>query len=142
MLQKASLTSCIAVAIFGLSLTATPSNDDVVALEKRTWELWQKHDKKGFAALMDNDFIAIDTHGVAAKAQNVADIDNLIKESYELSDFQIHPISAGVVLLTYQAKLKGMYKGERIDGTYFVSSVWAKRQGKWLNVLYHETKAA
>jgi hypothetical protein len=120
---------------------ATPSHDDVVRLEKQTWELWQKHDKKGFAALMDNDFVAVDTHGVAAKAQNVADIDNLIKESYELSDFQVHAISTDVVFLTYRAKLKGTYKGKRIDGTYYVSSVWAKRQGKWVNFLYHETKA-
>ena len=118
-----------------------PNGDDVVGLEKKTWELWQKHDKAGFASLMDSDFINVDKHGVATKAQNVAEIDNLIKESYELSDFQTHQIDPDAIFLTYRAKLKGTYKGTRIDGTYHVSSVWAKRQGSWLNVLYHETRA-
>jgi hypothetical protein len=90
---------------------------------------------------MDSDFINVDKHGVATKAQNVAEIDNLIKESYELSDFQIHQIDPDAIFLTYQAKLRGTYRGTRIDGTYQVSSVWAKRQGRWLNVLYHETRA-
>jgi hypothetical protein len=139
--RKTALKCCTALAILSLGLAAKPSDDDVVSLEKQTWELWQKHDKTGFAALMDNDFIAVDTHGVAVKMQNVADIDNLIKESYDLSDFQVHRVASDVVFLTYRAKLKGRYKGNRIDGTYYVSSVWAKRQGKWLNVLYHETRA-
>jgi hypothetical protein len=141
MLRRTSLVCCTALAILSLGLEATPGRHDVVRLEMQTWELWQKHDKTGFAALMDNDFVAVDIHGVAAKTQNVAEIDSLIKESYELSDFQVHAISNDVVFLTYRAELKGTYKGNRIDGTFFISSVWAKRQGKWLNVLYHETRA-
>jgi hypothetical protein len=90
--------------------------DDGVSLEKQTWELWQKHDKTGFAALMDSDFIDVDTHGVAVKTQNVADIDNLIKESYDLSDFQVHRVASDAVFLTYRVKLKGRYKGTGSTG--------------------------
>jgi len=138
---KVILTCSVLLLVFGLQLAAVPNGDDVVSLEKKTWELWQKHDKGGFASLMDSDFINVDKHGVATKAQNVAEIDNLIKESYELSDFQIHQIDPDAIFLTYRAKLRGTYKGTRIDGTYHVSSVWAKREGRWLNVLYHETRA-
>jgi hypothetical protein len=131
---------CITLAILGFGLAATPGQDDAVSLEKKPWELWKKQDKAGFAALMGSDFVAVDAHGIAGKAQNVADITNFIKESYDLSDFQVHRIDPNAVFLTYRAQLKGTYKGKRIDGTYHVSSVWAKRSGKWLNVLYHETR--
>jgi hypothetical protein len=138
---KVAATCCITFAIVGFGLAATPTRDDVVGLENKTWQLWQQHDKPGFASLMDSDFVAVDTHGIASKAENIADIDNLNKEAYDLSNFRVHRIGPDTMFLTYHARLKGTYKGKRIDGTYYVSSVWAKRQGKWLNVLYHETRA-
>ena len=90
---------------------------------------------------MDKDFVAVDAHGIAGKAENVKEIDNLKKDSYVLSEFHVHAVSRDMRFLTYQANLKATYKGERIDGMYNVSSVWANKNGHWLNVLYHETRA-
>jgi hypothetical protein len=38
---KVILTCSALLLVFGLQLAAVPNGDDVVSLEKKTWELWQ-----------------------------------------------------------------------------------------------------
>ena len=70
------------------------------------------------------------------------EVDNLIKEDYSLRDSKLRRIDSNVALLTYRAKLKGIYKGQPFQGEYYASSVWANRDGKWRNVFYQETMPA
>jgi hypothetical protein len=44
-------------------------------------------------------------------------------------------------MILYKSYLKGKYKGEPFEENLHVSSEWARRGGKWLNVFYHETAA-
>jgi hypothetical protein len=123
-------------------LPASSDTQQVIALEKRAWDLWKVGDKAGFAALLTNDFVAVDAHGMSTKADNVKEIDNLIKHAYRLWDFEARLIGTDVSLLTYKAHLKGTYKGSPIDDDLYASSEWVRRGGTWLNVFYHETAAA
>jgi ketosteroid isomerase-like protein len=141
MKPRAFLGVGLLMTAFLAGLAAAERRDDeVMQLEKKAWDLWKQGDKRAFANLIADDFVAVDAHGIAGKAENVEDIDNLKKDSYDFSDFHVHAVSPDVVFLTYRVKLRATYKGDRIDGIYNVSSVWAKRKGRWLNVLYHETK--
>jgi hypothetical protein len=115
---------------------------EVIALEKRAWDLWKAGNKTGFAALLTNDFVSVDAHGISTKADNVKEIDNLIKHTYRLWDVEARLIGMDVILLTYKAHLNGTYKGSPVDEDLYASSEWVKRGGTWLNVLYHETVAA
>jgi hypothetical protein len=125
--------------------TLSPTSSDaqqVITLEKRAWDLWKIGDKTGFSALLTNDFVAVDAHGISAKTDNVKEMDNLIKHAFRLWDFEARLIATDVILLTYKAHLKGTYKGSPIDEDLYASSEWVKRGGAWLNVFYHETAAA
>jgi hypothetical protein len=115
---------------------------EVIALEKRAWDLWKAGNKTGFAALLTNDFVSVDAHGISTKADNVKEIDNLIKHTYRLWDVEARLIGMDVILLTYKAHLNGAYKGSPVDEDLYASSEWVKRGGTWLNVFYHETVAA
>jgi hypothetical protein len=45
-------------------------------------------------------------------------------------------------IITYKANVKGSYKGKEFPpNPTYVSSVWAKRNGKWMVVYHQETMA-
>ena len=113
----------------------------VVELERRGWQAAVNRDNEADAALLADDFQNIAEYGVWDKtkfAQTVIDPNYLLK-AFSVSDVRFSQPAPTVVLLTYKATQVGTDHGKPLPSPLYISSVWVKRDGKWLNVLFQDT---
>ena len=107
--------------------------------EKRTWELYQKRDVKGLAELTAEDYYDIYPAGeVVDKKRYLADVLETEVKDYALSDFKVIMLNEAAAIVVYKAKVHGAVKEREIRSEVAVTSGWAKRGGRWLNVFYRE----
>jgi Domain of unknown function (DUF4440) len=55
---------------------------------------------------------------------------------------QVKALGPTAVLVTYENSNQGSYAGKPLSPRVFVSQIWLKRDGKWLQDLYQETPIA
>lgn len=110
---------------------------DAEANERMIWDMLQKKNFDGFAAMLADDAIEVEPDSVADKATSV----NGVKQFFTggtvtLSDFKTITLDDDAKLVTYMVKsnMKGFAPaGERH------STLWANRNGKWLAVFHQGT---
>ncbi len=121
--------------------TAAPSEAEMTALEKSTWELLKKKDYNAFGNLLASDYLEVGEDGVWDKPGIVTYLRDLNLTDATFSDWKMLPIDSDAVILTYNANLKGTFKGTEIPSdTTRVASVWVNRAGKWQAFFYQETR--
>lgn len=130
----------------GLLLAAIPALADhhegsqLIESEKGAWEAWKNGNAEYFETHVADDSVMIlgDGH-VLSKAEIVGQIGSCEVAGYELSNFRTHSLGAEVRILTYEAEQEAVCEGVKVPSSLTVSSTWALRDGKWLNVHYQET---
>lgn len=111
----------------------------LISNERRTWELYKKKDVKGLAELTAEDYYDIYPDGEAVdKKRYLADVLETEVKDYSLSDFKVIMLNASAAIVVYRAKVHGAVKGREIKSEVAVTSGWARRGGRWLNVFYRE----
>lgn len=113
--------------------TPLPAPADPLASEKAIWEMLKSKNYDGFASFLAPESIEVEPNGVFDKAGSVAEVRRVDLSKAQLSDFKSVPFDADAELVTYQVKLPGSMPAERH------STIWAKRNGKWLAVFHHGT---
>ena len=119
---------------------ASPSvEEQLIDTEKQTWVLYGKKDARGLSELVSDDFYNIYADGtVVDKKQWLADMKDLTVDNYSLSDFKVVRLSEDAAIVVYKARAKGAFKDKKIESQVVVTSAWARREGRWLNVFYRE----
>ena len=117
------------------SKPAEAVSDDAVAREKQVWDAIKKRDYDRFASFLADDQVEVFPWGVNDKAASVNGVKEVDLSSAVLSDFKTVKVDDDAVVVTYLVKGSGDINptGER------GSSVWAKRDGKWLAVYHQDT---
>lgn len=119
--------------------------EQVIAAERALWEAWRQQDLQMIERLTAEDYYTVDEEGPAG-AWGLADIrdnfDRFALAEYRVGDIEARVISESVIVLVYNAYIIGTYEGEDISRGVAEASVWAKRDGRWLNVLLHEVSRA
>lgn len=123
--------------------------ETLIANEKESWEAVRKKDYKTFESFLADDFYDIFPNGQAVTKtemlQNYIRGVNLV--DYSLSDFKVIMLNRDAAIVVYQAVAHGSEsqaasrdaaKGTMIAIHAAVTSGWARRGGKWLNVFYRE----
>jgi hypothetical protein len=115
--------------------TPTPftTGADPVANEKAIWETLRTKNYDGFAAFLAADSIEVEPNGVFDKAGSVKLVSQFDFSKAQLSEFKSVTFDMDAALVTYLVKLPGPEPAERH------STIWAKRDGKWLAVFHHGT---
>ena len=112
---------------------------ELISKERRTWELYQKKDVKALAELTSEDFYDIYPAGeVVGKKQYLQDVLEIDVNDYSLSDFKVVMLNEGAAIVVYKARVNGVVKGRELKSEVAVTSGWARREGRWLNVFYRE----
>lgn len=121
---------------------ATPeksAEETLVGNERRTWELYKNKDVKGLAEFASEDYVDIYPDGqVVNKEQYLCDVAGAKVHEYELSGFRVVKLNEEAAIVVYEAKVRGEVRGREIRSRVAVTSGWARRGGKWLNVFYRE----
>ena len=119
------------------SPTSTPTpataSADPIATERALWETLKNKDYDGFAAFLAADSIEVEPTGVHDKAGSVKLVSQIDLSRAQLSEFKSVSFNVDTALVTYQVKLPGPMPAERH------STIWARRDGKWLAVFHHGT---
>ena len=116
-----------------------PVGEELISKEKRTWELYKTRDVKALAELTSDDFYDIYPSGeVVDKKQYLQDVLEIEVKDYSLSDFKVVMLNEGAAVVVYKAKAHGVVRGRELKSEVAVTSGWARRGGRWLNVFYRE----
>jgi hypothetical protein len=121
----------------------------LVANEKASWESVRRKDYKTFGSFLAEDFYDIFPNGQAVTKTEL--LKNYIRGvnliDYSLSDFKVVILNNAAAIVVYTMTARGSEsqsvsrddaQGQVITIHAAVTSGWAKRGGKWLNVFYRE----
>jgi len=128
----------IALPLHGQDLSP---DDTIISLEKQSWEAWKKRDGKFFQRFLSADHVEVGARGIATKQAVVAFVGSpsCVVSDYALDHFAVTRIAADVVALTYWAEQKTTCGKAPVPSPVWVTSVYVRREGRWLNVVYQQT---
>ena len=149
MKRSMSLTAftSIFVLLWSLPLIAETSDDgalkeQLVALEKKSWEAWKNRDGKFFQEFLSDDHVEVGFGGVSTKTEIVPFVGSpaCTVKSYKLDHFEMKRLDTNTALLTYWEDQDTVCRN-RVPSPCWVSSLYMKRGDRWLNVFYQQTQA-
>jgi hypothetical protein len=128
--------------------TNSPASQ-LIGLEMQSWEAVKQKDYKKFASFIADDFLDIFSNGQAVTKRELLEkyIRGVDLIDYSLSKFRVVMLDKGAYVVVYEAVAHGaenqsmahdIKKGEVSAIHVAVTSAWAKRNGRWLNVFYRE----
>jgi hypothetical protein len=115
---------------------------ELTSIEQASWVAWQKRDGKFFQNFLSDDHVEVGTTGIATKAQVVAFVGSpvCVVKSYSVDHFHLTRFDDNTALLTYRADQDTMCGKTKVPTPTWVSSLFVRRDGKWVNALYQHTR--
>ena len=78
--------------------------------------------------------------GYTTGAEYVRDVvANVAIARYDLSDFQVVPISEAAGLVSYRARFVGTARGAALDVTIYVSTLWLWQGAEWVAIFSQDS---
>jgi hypothetical protein len=109
--------------------------ETLTAFEHVTWNLIKRKDLEGFANYLADDFYDIFPDGKErTKSQLLEFLSGATLRDYRLSNFRVTMLTGDAAIVTYQVVALAIVQGKEIVMNNIVTSGWAKRGGRWLNV--------
>jgi hypothetical protein len=141
--------AAISIVIFN-ARTETGANSDaafkeqLVKLEKQSWEPWKNHDGEFFQDFLSDDHVEIGSNGVTSKTSIVAGVASAVCQvrSYSVDHFELKLLDKNAALLTYRETQDTLCNGNAVPTPCWVSSLYMKRGDRWMNVVYQQTQIA
>lgn len=127
----------------GLLLAADAADDTrakVLQSLRTLNNAYVKKDLDAMKKLMADDHLAILGSGQRqTKEEHLKSLADLKLTEYTMDDIKTTMPAKDMVIVTYKSTVKGAFKGVELPAKIMASSVWANRNGTWLEVLYQET---
>ena len=111
-------------------------------METSSWEAWKNRDGKFFEGFLSGDHVEIGFSGVTNKESVVRSVGSpsCIVKGYKIDGFELKIIDQTTALLTYHAWQETTCNGKPVPTPVWVGSLYQKRNGKWLNVVYQQSQ--
>ena len=115
-----------------------------LTLETQVWEALRTGDPAADKRMLSDDFLGVYATGFAGRDAHAAALANgPTVAAYALDDARIVVVTDDDVLLCYRAKCRGADTDESAPMvTMYISSLWSRRDGEWVNVFSQDTAAA
>jgi hypothetical protein len=111
------------------------SAETLIAHENKTWSLIKQKDLEGFASYLADDFYDIFPDGQErTKLELLEFLSGAELKDYRLSNFRVTMLNEDAAIVTYHVDARALIEGKEMLMKNSVTSGWAKRGGKWLNV--------
>lgn len=113
----------------------------LTAYEREAWAAYARRDLAAAPARLAADYSDLQADGtVLDRAGHVAFVPDANIASLELDQFRVFRLSPDAALVTYRALFReNTTAGPGPRNVALVTSGWARRGGRWLNVFYRET---
>jgi hypothetical protein len=148
------LTAALFLSIVASSLGAaepsgppriSPSDETSIReLETMSWVAWKSHDAPFFERFLSDDHVEVHPYGIVGKAAVVDGVRSpaCVVESYSLGAFSMTAVSQDTVLVTYRAEQNTQCGGLAVPSPAWATSLYVRRAGRWLNILFQQTPVA
>ncbi|MFT3852863.1 MAG: nuclear transport factor 2 family protein [Ilumatobacteraceae bacterium] len=114
--------------------------DGLVRLEAAVWQALVDGDAAADARLLSDDFVGVYPTGVATRADHVDQLaGGATVATFSLEGARMVPVSDDAALLVYLATY--VRPGATEPESMYVSSLWCRRDGRWLNTFSQDTPA-
>ncbi|HWL42954.1 MAG TPA: nuclear transport factor 2 family protein [Ilumatobacter sp.] len=115
-----------------------PRFEYFIHLERQVWEALVAGDAAADTALLDDDFVGVYPTGFAGRAEHVGQLaDGPTVAAYSINRPVLITISDDAALLAYEARFRRTLDAEL--ETMYVSSLWCRRDGRWVNTFSQDT---
>ena len=115
---------------------------EIVAKEKEVWELNVREDWDTYAKLLSDDLLIVYSTGYSDKTNVLKALLGMSEQHYSMEDVRVIPVGDAAGLIVYKVTQDWKERGRKMTAQYFVSSLWQKQDGKWLNRFWQETETA
>jgi ketosteroid isomerase-like protein len=113
----------------------------IVAQERAGLNALKAGDLTAFAASTAEDAVFVDAHGSSSKAEVMKHTADFRLHGYSMDDVRYVAISEDSGLIVYTLTESGNNRGKEFVARVHVSSLWRKRDGKWMCAFSQETAA-
>ncbi|HEX3090278.1 MAG TPA: nuclear transport factor 2 family protein [Ilumatobacteraceae bacterium] len=112
-----------------------------VDLETSVWDALRRGDAAADARLLADDFLGVYPSGFATRSDHVGQLTHgPTVADFELRDARLMVLSEDDALLSYRADFHRLVDGQSGESeTMFVSSLWCRRSGRWVNVFSQDS---
>lgn len=152
---RVSLVLILLAGTLGIAQTAKPVDslppsssrsgealrDEIVAQERAGLDALKTGDLTIFGASTAEEAIFVDAHGAATKREVMEHTAEFRLHDYTMADVKFIPLSTNSGLIVYTLTESGASRGKDFTARVHVSSLWVKRDGKWLCLFSQETGA-
>ena len=117
--------------------------EDFIRLETQVWRALADGDPDADGRMLSEDFLGVYPTGFADRKSHVEQlIDGPTVASFALHDARMLTVSESAVILSYRAEFERPASpvASEVQSMY-VSSLWCRRDGAWLNVFSQDTPA-
>jgi hypothetical protein len=130
----------IAPASTALAQDSLLTTAPVIQKERDMWQYLKERNLGPFREMLDPSYTSVTRYGIYGQPLDAGRFDWTSLEQYELSDFTARQLDTHTVLVTYKANLKGRALGNRVQGIYWLASVWKQENGDWKVIFHSEVK--
>jgi hypothetical protein len=136
------LAAGVAGVLSAISAADAGVDEALIALEKQSWVGWQNHDGAFYEGFLSDDHVEMGFGGPSSKAEVIAGVkEGCTVASYAVDHFKVTLFSTDSALVTYHAAQDTNCGGVQVPSPVWVSSLYVKRDGKWVNALYQQSQA-
>ena len=139
-----TLASALAVRPVSAQRSPAPPRtlaDSLTQLEVRSWDAWKARDSSFYRTFLSDDHVELGWSGRSTKAEVLATVatPRCVVKSYRVDDVRVTQFDANTAVLTYHASQDTMCSGKPIPSPVWVSSLYVRRGGHWVNAVYQQT---
>jgi hypothetical protein len=112
--------------------------DALITLERKVWDALAAGDAMADERLLSDDFLGVYPTGFAGRGDHAGALaDGPTVESYAIEEARAMHLGDEVALLAYRAVYHR--PGEPTEHEMYITSVWQRRAGAWVNVFSQDT---
>lgn len=116
--------------------------EEAIALESSVWNALVKGDAAADGAALAPDFLGVYPSGFATRQDHIDQVaDGPSIARYTITDPKLDVIAPDAFLLSYKAEFSRASTPDDPEGM-FVSSLWRRRAGAWVNTFSQDTPAS
>ena len=144
-LLTATLLLLAATSVVAAETTLAAADERLIReLEASSWVAWKSHDARFFERFLSDDHVEVHGYGIVGKGAVVEGVRGplCVVQSYSLGPLSLTLVSIDTVLVTYRAEQNTSCGGARVPSPVWATSLYARRAGRWVNVLYQHTPVA
>jgi ketosteroid isomerase-like protein len=106
-------------------------------------DAYTNNDRTTIDSMVTADHIGVTSYGgVQTTAEQFTTLRELKGRYLDYTTIAVTSLGPDSALITYQNSFDGTYAGKPLPARVFVSQIWLKKDGKWLQELYQETPIA